>query len=527
MVLLVLSIFGLAIEVRRTALEPLPTRFHPVRYYAGAIHARMVYLSIRTDDLEPWEQAWLDADLKPFIEPPVLEFLTVLSWLPDGKERLWVAAVFNSVLWIVGGGFLLDIVRRLTESWLAGAIAAGFFLLNPLGVMVSQTFQPETLTVFGFLLSLWLMVIWPPAESWVRIIVLGLIAGACLMFKPGTMLLPFVGAVVGLRWSEIGLRQVCTDIRTGVLIVIAVTPSVLFAMTMLNHRTGELFTPELLTNPSAYVNWLRKVDSSVGWASVLAALLGAAAMASLRKQFVGVGLLLGYLGYSFVFFYFAVTHNYYQTPLIAIVAICLGGLVAAISQSLSINTWPRWVLSMLTIGVVCSFYFLPQRGRLVVAAENRVDYAAILHLEELEELLPRGTSVIAVDPLSAYPLVYYNWLLAHTWPRYADYAKEQLTTGTIVSVPERLAAMIDEHGCEYFLVTSSKLREIHWRINGELAHMTAEEILPRIENIDFYDVQVMLHLRDNYKLHHADDHCIIFDLSGPSPRASETSLHQF
>lgn len=526
MVLLVLSVFGLAIEIRRTALEPLPTRFHPVRYYVGAVHARRVNLTLlRTEDLQPWKQAWLQSDLKPILEPPVLECLTILTWLPDGQERLWVAAVINSVLWIIGGGILMDIVRRLTESWLAGIIAAGFFLHCPLGVMISMSFQPETLAVVGFLSALWLMVLWPPAESWFRTIVLGLIAGACLMFKPGTMFLPFVGAAIGLRWGQISFRQRFTDIRTLAFIVIAIAPSVLYAMARLNHRTADLFTPELLTSASSYMRWFRNVDLSVGWVSVLAALLGAVALAWKFNQYIGVGLLLGYLGYSFAFFYFAVTHDYYQTPLTAIAAVCLGGLVGAVSGAHFVRNCPRWLLSILAIGVVCGFYFLPRHAREVVAAENRVDFAELLHLEEIGELLPKGTPVIAVDPLSSYPLIYHNWLLAHTWPRYADYAKEQVTTGTIVPVPERLASLIDEYGCQFFLVIDSKIKKIHWRVHGELSHMTAEEILPHVQNTDFYDVQLMLHLRDNYPVYHADDHYIIYDLRSELPGQSKASLH--
>jgi hypothetical protein len=109
---------------RSAAITEWPMQFHPTLQYENALAARWIWFQLRSEPLSSDEQHWLDGWHGRLKASPVLEFLTALTYLGDNRERPWVASMFTSGFWLLGGLFLLDVSRRLGGGWVAERLNA-------------------------------------------------------------------------------------------------------------------------------------------------------------------------------------------------------------------------------------------------------------------------------------------------------------------------------------------------------------------------------------------------------------------
>ncbi|HSL43590.1 MAG TPA: hypothetical protein VK897_09175, partial [Anaerolineales bacterium] len=109
-------IFGAALAIRLYDLTDLPLDFHPTRQLLSAIKARGLYYQTQPDGVSTWklETAIRFARLKADVEPVVFERLVAYTYRFTG-EQLWVARVYSSLFWLVGGIFLFLLVRELVS----------------------------------------------------------------------------------------------------------------------------------------------------------------------------------------------------------------------------------------------------------------------------------------------------------------------------------------------------------------------------------------------------------------------------
>jgi hypothetical protein len=126
--------------------------------YESAICARVFWLSVGQRSLPEGRRRWLEARPANVTAPPVMQALMAGTYLMSGTERPWLSGLFAGGFWVVGGWFLFDLCRKLAGGSLGALVALAFYLLAPLGIIVSRSFQPEALMTFAFLVALWYLV---------------------------------------------------------------------------------------------------------------------------------------------------------------------------------------------------------------------------------------------------------------------------------------------------------------------------------------------------------------------------------
>ncbi len=108
-----LVIFLAALAIRLYDLTDLPLDFHPTRQLFSALKARGMYYQSLTDaPVEQRQFAIQQGRMRATIEPEIIERLTVFTWKFTG-EQLWVARIYSSLFWLIGGVFLYLLARNL------------------------------------------------------------------------------------------------------------------------------------------------------------------------------------------------------------------------------------------------------------------------------------------------------------------------------------------------------------------------------------------------------------------------------
>src|SRR5215211_6607256 len=106
-IVLLVLLFSLALTIRLYDLTDLPLDFHPTRQLLSAIKARALYFRTQPDAIstEHLEIGIRQAKLKAQVEPVVFERLVAYTYRFVG-EQLWIARIFSSLFWLLGGMFL-------------------------------------------------------------------------------------------------------------------------------------------------------------------------------------------------------------------------------------------------------------------------------------------------------------------------------------------------------------------------------------------------------------------------------------
>src|SRR5215216_8103096 len=128
-------IFGAALAIRLYDLTDLPFDFHPTRQLVSFIKARGLYYETQPNGVSTWklETAIRMAKLKADVEPVVFEHLVAFTYRFTG-EQLWVARIYSSLFWLIGGVFLFMLVRDLT-SFDGAVLSTAYYLLFPYAII--------------------------------------------------------------------------------------------------------------------------------------------------------------------------------------------------------------------------------------------------------------------------------------------------------------------------------------------------------------------------------------------------------
>jgi hypothetical protein len=150
--LTLILLFNLSLAIRLYDLTDLPLDFHPTRQLLSALKARGMY-DQTAPGVPEWQrrmslQQW---HARAEIEPEVMERLVAFTYSGTG-EHLWVARIYSSVFWIIGGVFLFLLIRDLF-SVDGAVIALAYYLFTPYAVIASRAFQPDPLMVLWLSLA--------------------------------------------------------------------------------------------------------------------------------------------------------------------------------------------------------------------------------------------------------------------------------------------------------------------------------------------------------------------------------------
>src|SRR5919109_4733993 len=128
-------IFSAALAIRLYDLTDLPLDFHPTRQLVSFIKARGLYYKTKPAGISASEvkTAVRFAKLKADIEPTVFENLVAFTYRFTG-EQVWVARIYSSLFWLIGGLFLFLLARDFV-SFGGAIVSTTYYLFFPYAII--------------------------------------------------------------------------------------------------------------------------------------------------------------------------------------------------------------------------------------------------------------------------------------------------------------------------------------------------------------------------------------------------------
>jgi hypothetical protein len=384
------------------------------------------------------------------VEPEVFEHLVALTYRLTGIQ-IWVARVYASLFWLVGGVFLFLLIRDLV-SVDGGILSLAYFLFLPYAVVASRSFQPDVLMVtliLGFWWSAWT---WGRVQTWTWALVSGLLGGLAIYIKFVAAFF-VLGAGLGVAIGALG-RGFWRNRQIWAMAALGMLPggAYLFYGVVLNGFLGRQFNgrfiPALLLSPLNYVQWATQANLAAGAVAITLGLLGLLFVREASVRIFLVSLWLAYGLFGVVFDYHVATHDYYHLPLIAVVAVSQAPLASLFMERLAqVSTRRIWRLA---ISAALMYVVLS------VAWATRNQFNAVNYRPEAEmwarigDDLQHGPNVVALTQDYGSRLAYWGWQNALIWPNSGDIDYHE-ARGASIGFAELFSNLTA--GNAYFLVT--------------------------------------------------------------------------
>jgi hypothetical protein len=458
-ILLVVCFAG-ALGVRLIDITDLPLDFQPTRQLQSMIKARGMYYQTLTT-VPDWQRAMAVQFWKaqPIQEPEVMEHLAVISYRIAGGEYLWIPRLYSILFWLIGGIALFGLARAMvgTDGAVVGTV---FYLFESYGAIASRSFQPDPLMVMWIILGMWTLYRWYRNPTWGWTIAAGGLCGLAIYIKAPAVFF-IAGGIGGLLFGDRGFRpplregmKTLLDPKVWALGFLALLPAAIYHIlgTLILKFLGSGYYdlriyPGLLVNPVSYIDWVSEINQVVGFPAFLVALLGTFLLTSRRARSLMVGLWIGYFAFGMVFIYFTTSHDYYNLPLIPIVAVGLAAAAQVMIERLRAmwkGPWPYVVAIVLVVA------WAGQQAYTVRSTLRSVDYRPeAAFWEKLGNEL-RNYSVVGITPDYNGRIQYWGWDNIEYWPTTGDFAKSALSGGQT-----NLPALFQQEtaGKQLFLVT--------------------------------------------------------------------------
>ena len=451
------------------------------REYNSAIFAHAFYLTGNTK-VEQWHKDIASAarDQLPVLEPPLTEYLVSLLYRAIGREEIWYSRYLTSLFWLIGGIFLYKTVRIL-DSIDAALIALGYYLLLPWGIIISRSFQPDSLMMMMFLLSLYAMVLYFKRSSRKRLLLLGTLSGLTLLLRP-LVLFTLFGAMVALSihekrsWGFIVDKKFIVFIFMSLIFPLAFYGYGIYFAGFLQGQVNLSFRPYLLSRLNFWEGWFELGARVVEHSFLLLATLGFFVLRNSFTRFLVVGLTTGYFIFGTIFTFHVHTHPYYHIQAIPIIAICASPLLAMVFTSLRKAAGQNWWIPVaLCLLAVSYFSWREVRNSIYTVKFEDPNLA-----REVGNVVRHSPHTVFVAAHYGVPLEYYGELAGAPWPVKIDDPFYRRPDARELTVQER----IDGLGFtpEYFVITNFDLyRKKHQDLKTYLEHTCSA----RVEAIDY------------------------------------------
>jgi hypothetical protein len=480
-------VFVLGLIIRFYDFNDPPLDFNSTRQLHSAIIARGIYYQ-NLESAPQWrrDMAVRQWEKEGLIEPQIMESLAALGYTIIGGENILLGRILSILFWNIGGIFLFLLGRELTGDWPA-LIGLIYYLILPFGVVASRAFMPDPLLTGMIIIALWGMVRWNREGSWKWTVAAGLLAGLAIFIKAVAIF--FIGgAWIGLVIGRFGFMKAVKSPKIWVLALLTGLPYALFliyGMNISGRMTGQFnlrFFPQLWRDPVFYLQWNGEISSVIGFEWFLVALVSTLLLRQRAQRAMLMGAWAGYFIYGMALPFHMSTHNYYQLPLIPIVALGL----AAGAGSLFANLQCRKSLARVLIAGVVLFGVVIKTWDVRVTLKRDSFIEEPAYWEKLGKELGEGVSITGLTQDYGYRLAYWGWVESDQWMSSGDFNYRQLA-GAEFDVEKIFKELTG--GKDYFVVT----------IPDEL------ERQPKLKNL----------LYKNFPLVSMDSDALIFDLQHP------------
>lgn len=416
-------IFGAALAIRLYDLTDLPLDFHPTRQLVSFIKTRGLYYQTKPDGVSASElkTAVRFAKLKADIEPTVLENLVAFTYRFTG-EQVWVARIYSSLFWLIGGIFLFLLARDFV-SFDGALVSTVYYLIFPYAIIGSRSFQPDPLMIMLVLAFWWTFSRWIRSPLWVNAILAGLLGGFAIFIKFSAAFF-VIGGALGLALSHFSLRDLLRNVQIWIIALLGALPASLYLMygifvrgDMASQFSGR-FVPALLFDPLNYLQWEVKMSMAAGGVFVMLGLLGLLLVQDRTLRIFLYGLWGSYLLFGLFFNYHIATHDYYHLPFLPIVGLSLaplGDWFFTRIREAAIQPWTRIGASVILISGLFSVLW-DVRNQM-----KAVDYRPEAAMwAEIGEQFDEGARIIALTQDYGSRLEYWGWRESANWPYRGD-----------------------------------------------------------------------------------------------------------
>jgi hypothetical protein len=427
------------------------------REFTSAMFARAFFLQ-QNDTVETWrrEIALLTYQNQPTLEPPVTEYLVSLLYQVTG-EKLAVAHLLTSLFWLIGGIFFYRAANMMVSAD-AAVLATAYYLLTPLGILTSRSFQADSLMMMLFMLSLWGIMrhIDRPTKS--SLYLAGIFSGLAILYRP-LVLFGIMGAFTALtlhrqkRWQSLFGREFLLFALISLLPAVAYYGYGMVFAGYLRWKVGTSFHAYLYFRREYWEGWLELAVTGMGYLAIVGALLGLVILKG-RTSAALLGLWGGYLVFGLLFNMHIHTHGYYHAQLIPTVALSFSPLAVILLQSLRASTRAWWV-PVILVGLLIGYYNVRTvRDSLGVQAFEDPQTA-----RKIGELVHHSSRIVFLARYYGIPLQYFGEFTGTYWPRKTGLWAYLEENPREYSVQERFAKL--GFAPEYIVITDFAEFENH------------------------------------------------------------------
>ena len=432
------------------------------REYNSAIWARAFYFGAN-NGVETWrkENALATRERVGLLEPPLTEYLVSLIYRIMGREEIWYARYLTGVFWLMGGVFLYRLARILTGVN-AALFATAYYLFVPMGIIISRSFQPDSLMMMLFLIALYGIVVYFEKPSWGRLVLAGIITGMTILVRP-LVLFALLAAFVAMSASKgepnrrlLGGRLLVFCLL-GLVVPIAYYGYGLYIGHFLDGQADLSFRPYLLGRGQFWLGWLNNAVSVAVPAILICALFGFFFLRSNMARALVIGVAVGYFIFGLIFTYHVHSHPYYHIQLIPILGICAGQFLNALGNTVTRSLGRSWwapAVAALLVGLYVSYRDV--RTTLYTQVFEAPNLA-----REIGNVIGHSPRTVFVAYHYGLPLEYYGEFAGVPWPISIDDPFYRRPDARELSVQERMAAL--DFSPEYYVITNFGLYQSRHR----------------------------------------------------------------
>jgi hypothetical protein len=422
------------------------------REYTSAIIARAFYF-MHNDQIENWRRDIAVTTMKqqPILEPPLQEYLVSLIYRLMRREDMYYSRYLTIIFWLIGGIFMYLLTKKLLSKD-AALFATLYYLFVPMGVIISRSFQPDSLMMMLFLASLYLLVKSFETGATNNFLQASVVIAITLLIRP--LVLFAIGcAFLALSINNKGSSRKIDNRSLVIFGSISLLPAaiyygygILFAGFM-RWKVSTSFMPYLLTKRAFWLGWFQLGTSVAGVAFLIVAIIGFFLLSNRMTRSLIFGLAIGYIIFGVLFTYHIHTHPYYHIQLFPIIAICSAACFESVVYILRNSTGKLWPVPVI-LSISITFYFAYRAERDSFSQTRMEDSRTAW---KIGEIIKHNPHTVFVSRYYGIPLEYYGEFDGAPWPVRIEDSFYRQPGAHELSVQER----IDELGFipDYFVIT--------------------------------------------------------------------------
>jgi hypothetical protein len=321
-----------------------------------------------------------------------------------------------------------------------------------MGVLISRSFQPDSLMMLLFLASLYLLIRYFGDEARSSLLQAAVVTSIVLLLRPLVLFAIFF-AFLALSFQKKGSWRTIIDRPLIVFSGVSLLPAVVYygygivIGGFMRWKVSTSFMPHLLVKMDFWRGWFELGVNVAGAALLITAIIGFFLLQNRTARSLMIGLAISYLVFGVIFTYHIHTHPYYHIQLFPVIGICAATCLASMVRALRNSSGKLWPVPVI-LSLLISLYFAyrTERASLYQARMEDPQVAS-----KIGELIGHNPRTVFVSRYYGVPLEYYGEFGGAPWPVRIEDPFYRQPGAKAQSVQER----IDELGFvpDYFVIT--------------------------------------------------------------------------